>query len=131
MKTKRDPRHLKRIAIVQELFAHNFQAKFNLKPKPHHQSTIEILEHQSEINQIISKHAPAWPINQISPVDLAVLTLAVWELLYEKKNPIKVIIDEAVEIAKSYGSETSGSFVNGVLGSIVNENKIEKQNGKA
>ena len=69
---------------------------------------------------MIAQNAPAWPIEQINPVDLATLRLAIYELLYKKKKePYKVIIDEAVEIAKDYGTETSGSFINGVLGAIV------------
>ncbi|MBI3342438.1 hypothetical protein HY024_04930 [Candidatus Curtissbacteria bacterium] len=69
---------------------------------------------------LIAKNAPAWPLGQIAPIDLAILRLAVYELVYKTdKEPYKVIVDEAVEIAKEYGNEKSGSFVNGVLGSII------------
>ena len=64
------------------------------------------------------------------PTELAALRLAIWELIFKKqKEPYKVIIDEAVEIAKEYGSETSGSFVNGVLGSIVKAKSITGTTG--
>ncbi len=126
MKTKRDPRHLARIKIVQELFEDIFRTNSKLTPKVNYApQTTQILKHQKAINQIISRHAPAWPIEQIAPIDLAILKLAIWELLYERKNPVKVVIDEAVEIAKSYGSDTSSAFINGVLGSIVTEKKLQ------
>ena len=74
----------------------------------------------SEIDKIIEKAAPQWPINQISPVDLATLRLAIWELKFKKKKePYKVIIDEAVEIAKEFGTNKSPNFINGVLGSVM------------
>lgn len=70
-----------------------------------------------KIDKIITKAAPAWPIDKINKIDLAILRFAVYELM-EKVTPQKVVIDEAVEIAKEYGSESSSSFVNGVLGTI-------------
>ena len=78
-----------------------------------------ILDALPEIDRKIQAAAPEWPIDKISKIDLAVLRLAVWELLFEAKEPPKVIIDEAVELSKSYGNEHSGKFVNGVLGTIV------------
>ena len=119
MKTKSDPRHQNRVATVKELFAWHFKRETET-------STLaqKVLEHLKEIDKIIGKNAPAWPVAQIAPIDLAVLRLAIYELLFkEKKEPYKVVIDEAVEIAKEYGSQTSGSFINGVLGSIVKSTK--------
>lgn len=76
---------------------------------------------------LISKNAPVWPIAQIAPIDLATLRLSIWELLYKKnKEPYKVVVDEAIEIAKEYGSESSPKFINGVLGSIIKSKKILK-----
>ena len=66
---------------------------------------------------MIKKAAPAWPVEKLNKIDLAILRVAVYELT-NTKTPPKVIIDEAVEIAKKYGSEKSASFVNGVLGTI-------------
>ncbi|MBI1982106.1 MAG: transcription antitermination factor NusB, partial [Candidatus Levybacteria bacterium] len=67
--------------------------------------------------------APEFPIGKINKVDLAVLRLAVFELLVERKEPQKVIIDEAIELAKEYGGETSPSFINGALGNILTHEK--------
>lgn len=71
-----------------------------------------------EIDEVISLNAPEWPIDQISGVDRSVLRLAVFELLHSKSVPPKVVINEAVELAKSFAGQTSGKFVNGVLGAI-------------
>lgn len=71
------------------------------------------------IDETIQLAAPEWPITKISKIDLAILRLAVWELLHVAKEPSKVIIDEAVELAKSYGNEHSQKFINGALGSVV------------
>lgn len=79
-----------------------------------------VLENQEKINAIIAKTAPEWPIEQISLVDRNVLRLGIYELLYSNRSevPPKVAINEAIELAKSFGGETSGKFVNGVLGTI-------------
>ncbi len=74
------------------------------------------------IDKIITKYAPEWPLEKINKVDLAILRLAIYELL-TKNAPYKVIINEAVEIAKTYGSQNSSSFINGVLGKIVEKEK--------
>lgn len=71
-----------------------------------------------KIDQDITKHAPQWPINQITLVDRNILRLGIFELLFFKETPPKVAINEAIEIAKAFGGITSGKFVNGVLGAI-------------
>lgn len=118
MKKQTDPRHKNRISTVKVLFEKEFrQENYKLDAKS---TAAQILKKQKVIDSIIAKNAPAWPIAQISPIDLATLRLAIWELLYKKnKEPYKAVIDEAVEIAKQYGSGSSASFVNGVLGSLV------------
>ncbi|HOA18343.1 MAG TPA: transcription antitermination factor NusB [bacterium] len=75
--------------------------------------------HNQEIDKIIEECAPEWPIDKISKVDLVVLRLAIFEVLFGKKIPVKVAIDEAVELAKDFGNETSHKFINGVLGTVV------------
>ena len=70
----------------------------------------------------IRKAAPEFPIEKINKVDLAILRLAVYELFFEKSAPPKVVVDEAIELAKEYGSETSGGFVNGALGKLIAPN---------
>ena len=79
-----------------------------------------VVKHLKEIDEIIKKAAPQWPINQISIVDRNILRLGIYELLYEDKEavPPKVAINEAIELAKSFGGENSGRFVNGVLGTV-------------
>ncbi len=120
MKKKSDPRHQMRIQTVKSLFAESFKTE----SADNKSQTAQILTNLKKIDKIIEKNAPAWPIEQISPLDLATLRLAVWELFFkDKKEPLKVIIDEAVEIAKAYGSENSPSFINGVLGSIIKKSK--------
>jgi len=123
MKRKTDPRHLERISTVKVLFAMSFRHDF----KPEKNSiAAKIVKKQKEIDKIIANCAPAWPIEQIAQMDLAALRLAIWELLYKKeKEPYKAIIDESVEIAKAYGSKSSGSFVNGVLGSLVKSKNLD------
>ena len=117
MKKKDDPRHKTRVQTVKLLFEKSFWENIDSQKD---RQTVEIIKNLSKIDRLIAKNAPAWPINQLSPIDLATLRLAVWELLFAKqKEPYKVIIDEAVEIAKEYGSEASASFINGVLGTIV------------
>ncbi|OGV96406.1 transcription antitermination factor NusB [Microgenomates group bacterium RBG_16_45_19] len=112
MKSKGDPRHLDRVKLVKHLFSASFA-------NPHLPQEIQpILKDLPQIDAYITAAAPEWPIHQINKIDLAVLRVAVWELI-TKTAPHKVIIDEAVEIAKEYGSENSAKFVNGVLGTIV------------
>lgn len=110
MKTASDPRHKKRVRAFKCLYAQTFSNQEKISKTAHN-----VTNKQKEIDIIITKCAPEWPISQINRTDLSVLRLAIYELLFKKKTPTKVIIDEAVEIAKRYGSQTSGSFVNGAL----------------
>ncbi len=79
-----------------------------------------VIEHLKEVDNIIKTAAPQWPIAQISIVDRNILRLGIYELLYEDKKavPPKVAINEAIELAKSFGGENSGKFINGVLGTV-------------
>ena len=77
-----------------------------------------VIEDKEKIDQNIQSFAPAWPIGQISVVDRNILRLAIFEILLDKRVPVKVAINEAVELAKTFGSENSSRFVNGVLGSV-------------
>jgi N utilization substance protein B len=78
-------------------------------------------ERQSEIDALIEKYSKRWKISRISKVDLAILRVAICEILAFTDIPVSVSINEAVELAKRYGSEDSGSYVNGVLGRIAAE----------
>jgi len=71
-----------------------------------------------EIDEKISKAAPEWPVDQISPIDKAILRVAIYELLHSEEVPPKVAINEAVELAKLFGGENSSKFINGVLGTL-------------
>lgn len=113
MKTSEDPRHKKRQIIVQELFGLGFHTQRVGA------DTKNVMEHIDLVDTVIHKAAPDFPVNKINKVDLAVLRLATYELLVDRKEPQNVIIDEAVELAKEFGNETSPAFINGVLGHIL------------
>lgn len=82
----------------------------------------QVLKNKKKIDTQITASAPEWPLERINKIDLAVLRLAIFELIVQKTEPPKVIIDEAVELAKEFGSENSSSFINGVLGDIWKRN---------
>lgn len=128
MKTAKDPRHQKRQKTVKALFAESFTKQPELPS-----AAKKILGKTEEIDKKIKLSAPAWPVDKLNKIDLAILRLAVYEL-ENTKTPPKVIIDEAVELAKEFGSEASPSFVNGVLGTIYKGKKGKKtkknKNGK-
>ena len=91
-----------------------------------------VIENLAYLNAIIEKAAPEWPLEQITPVDRNVLRLGLYELIYGNKEevPPKVAINEAIELAKNFSGESSGKFVNGVLGTVYRELEAtqEKQN---
>ena len=76
------------------------------------------LKHREEIDRSIRKHAPAWPVDQIAIIDRNILRLAIFEILFDNKVPVKAAVNEAVELAKTFGSDKSSKFVNGVLGVV-------------
>lgn len=73
---------------------------------------------KKQLDQFIAEHAPEWPLDQIAIIDRNILRIALWELAVSDDTPIKVAINEAVELAKEFGSDSSPRFVNGVLGSL-------------
>lgn len=137
-----DPRHIARILAVQYLFSqktdvNNGFISFEVE------SLLQILEEEKydkslyeklvdgveksvdDLDKIINEMAPEWPIDQINPVNLAILRLALWEGFISKITPPKVVINEAIEMAKELSSEADGAFINGVLGNIYNKTKEE------
>lgn len=80
-----------------------------------------VLKNITEIDELIKKYATEWPLEQITIIDRNILRLGIFELKYDPDIPSKVAINEAIEIAKTYGGESSGKFVNGVLGAIFKE----------
>ncbi len=121
MKTAHDPRHIRRREAVQSLFAESFTSQ-----SKHNDLAEKVLAKKDELDAEIFQAAPAWPIEKLNKIDLAILRLAVYELKNHEVPP-KVVIDEAVELAKEFGAESSPSFVNGVLGTIYKE--VAKKHG--
>jgi N utilization substance protein B len=78
-----------------------------------------VQQNKKNIDDVIRRFAPAFPVEQIAPIDRNILRLAIFEVLFDNRVPVKAAINEAVELAKSFGSDTSQKFVNGVLGSVV------------
>lgn len=133
-------RHLSRMVTMQAIFEANFRPEADRSEiisrsvaefaddvdKEYILSTSnQVLEKKAELDEEIAKSAPEWPIEQISPIDKAILELAIYELLYSSDVPSKVSINEAVELAKQFGSENSSKFVNGVLGSVYDKHEKE------
>ena len=131
-------RHLSRSIVMQSLYEWDFSGKKpqdlksiierNIKefgPGLEDESfiwqlTTGIVKKLPQIDKIIEKTAPEWPIQQITIIDRNVLRIGLYELLYEDKSevPPKVAINEAIELAKTFGGESSGKFINGVLGTV-------------
>ncbi|MEO8581875.1 MAG: transcription antitermination factor NusB [Patescibacteria group bacterium] len=121
--SNQDQRHEKRIRRFQALFAFAFGKETY---DPSFESYIEqFIVHQSKIDEQINLAAPEWPIEQMNNVDLAILRSALLEVI-TKKTPKKVVINEAIEIAKDFGTDSSPKFVNGVLGKLLIDSKEEK-----
>ena len=90
-----------------------------------------VIEHLKEIDEIIRKAAPQWPLEQLPVVDRNVLRIGLYELIYADRaeTPEKVAINEAIELAKNFGGESSGKFINGVMGTVYKE--MEEKNHKS
>lgn len=117
MKTSEDPRHIRRQELVQELFKVAFHTQ---KVSPEAKLIVDNLE---ILDEKIRLAAPEYPLDKINRIDLAILRLATYELLITRKEPINVIIDEAIELAKEFAGDTSPAFVNGALGKIISHDK--------
>lgn len=83
------------------------------------QIVIGVLPIREQLDHVLARYAPEWPLDQIAPIDRNILRMAVWEFAIQKDTPVKVAINEAVELAKLFGSDSAPRFVNGVLGSLV------------
>ena len=122
MKKSADPRHKHRQHLLKWLFAYSF----NPPPDQTPEAILPIVNNLPEIDHSISLSASEWPVNQINRVDLAVLRLAIHELNHTHTPP-KVIIDEAIELGKEFGSNSSAKFINGVLGNILKQLKKDPE----
>ncbi len=88
-----------------------------------------ISANRDKIDAVVRSLAPMWPLEQISVIDLNILRIAVFEILIDKEVPFKVSINEAIELAKTFGGENSARFINGVLGSLVRSREGNTQEG--
>jgi len=128
-------RHLARAVAMQSLYEWDFYGgkkdartmidrnlqEFapDLEEKDFAKTIVEgVMEHQAVIDETITKFAPDWPLPKITTVDRNILRIATYELLFNFEIPSKVAINEAIELAKTFGGESSGKFVNGVLGAV-------------
>lgn len=120
--TAQDPRRLRRVKIMQDLFACTFTDATlqNCLSEKSEGVIFEILQNLDEIDNQIKSTAPERPLTEINKVDLAILRSIVHEA-QTKKTPKKVLINEAVELAKAFGSDSSSRFVNGVLAKLLLE----------
>ncbi len=80
-----------------------------------------VIEHAARLDGVIAKHAPEWPVDQLAIIDRNILRIALFELQYVQDVPLKVAVNEAVELAKTFGSDNAPRFVNGVLGGFLQE----------
>lgn len=139
-----EPKHLARLLAVQYLFTH-FQnektstdylyfepnsllgelekAKYDTKL---YESIIDgVIKHKNPIDKLIQELAPAWPLEQINPINLIILRAAVWEAFITELTPAKIVIDEAIELDKALSTVESSSFINGVLANIYSNEEIK------
>ena len=86
-----------------------------------------VLKNKKELDELIKKYATEWPLEQITLIDRNILRIGIYELKFDQDIPSKVAINEAIEVAKTYGGESSGKFVNGVLGAIYKEIEAKGQ----
>jgi len=133
-------RHLARSIVMQTLYQWDFREKptaaipaivsqnmveFGVgleNEEEYIKNTVDgVLKNIKKIDKIIIKYAPNWPFEQMALVDRNILRIGVYELKINDQIPAKVAINEAIEIAKTYGGQSSGKFVNGILGSIYND----------
>lgn len=141
-------RHLGRIIALQTLYEQDFRRDcadktFDLtkvlarnvgryKDMVEDQDFINRLVHgvdkrTTELDELLQPIAPDWPMSQIARMDRVVLRMGAFELIYEKDTPPKVVINEAVELAKGFGGENSSKFINGVLGTLLKQRSGEKE----
>jgi len=118
-----DLRHQKRIKLLEQLYSHSFN-------QPQHKSSksliTDITLNLSAIDALIKTIAPRFPIDKMAKIDLAIIRLAIYELVFQKTQPEKVIINEAIDLAKEFGSDKSYSFINGVLSNFYKKNETAK-----
>ncbi|PIU24602.1 transcription antitermination factor NusB [Candidatus Berkelbacteria bacterium CG08_land_8_20_14_0_20_39_8] len=140
-------RHLSRMVVMQAIYEWNFRDQADLNEILERsiaefaddidkvfvkEEILGVSKHRENLDREIEVSAPEWPIEQISTIDKSILEIAIYELIYTDDIPPKVSINEAIELAKQFGSNNSGKFINGVLGTIYEKHrdKVEKKAGK-
>lgn len=139
-------RHLGRIVVLQTLYEYDFRRDCGdedlklaevLERNIHRFSkTIDdqqfirrivngVNKEAKKLDELLQPIAPEWPIDQIARMDRLILEMGLYELIYEKKTPVKVVINEAIELAKAFGGDNSSKFINGVMGTFL-RNQEEK-----
>lgn len=107
------------------LAAHLAEASLTSQGRTYTRKLVEgVLERREDLDALIAQYAPSWPVAQLPSVDRNILRIAIFEIVSESGTPTKVAINEAVEMAKVFGSDSSPKFVNGVLGSVVAAQEI-------
>jgi len=134
-----DPRHVARAVALQILFAKLYADQAapeipelleELEAKKYDSVLVQkivsgVETHYNSIDQVVLKLAPQWPLAQIAPVDLNIIRIGIWEGFIAQLNPIKVVINEVVDLGKEFGGENSGSFINGVLGALTQNKELQ------
>jgi N utilization substance protein B len=130
-------RHLSRIAVMQVLFERERRSEVDADEalKLNHKELGEmddafakelmdgVLKNESSLQKIVQDHAPGWTLDRMDPVSRCVLMIGAYELTVSKDAPPPVVMNEAIDIAKEFGTDESGKFVNGVLNAIANGSK--------
>jgi N utilization substance protein B len=136
------PRRLARVAALQTLYEvdcsqHDWQSAFASRmaeqplPKGAEEFARELVEavvlNQTAIDELIGRIAPEWPLDQTAVVDRNILRMGIYEVLYSTSTPLKVAINESIELAKLFGSDNSTRFINGALGTLANDRNTYMQ----
>jgi N utilization substance protein B len=139
---KRDRRLVRRLALqtlyevdsvghqAEEVIARHIQAQQSLNDGGAaflRRLVLGTLDLRKELDSLIAECAPEWPVEQLAIVDRNILRLAIWEFMASGETPLKVAINEAVELAKRYGSDSAPRFINGVLGTIADREEEIRQ----
>ena len=136
------PRRLARVAALQTLYEvdcsqHDWQSAFASRmaeeplPKGAEEFARELVEavvvFRTSLDELIGRIAPEWPLDQMAIVDRNILRMGIYEVLYSSSTPLKVAINESVELAKLFGSDNSTRFINGALGTLANDRNTYMQ----
>ena len=141
----KDPRHLARLLSLQYLYSRHFSQKYEVDNYVFEPQTlleavdeskfdkslyIKIIEgvekFQKQIDELIQEMAPQWPLDQLNPINLIILRIAIWEAFISDTTPPKVAINEAIELDKALSSVSNSAFINGVLGNIYADQNLQK-----